>query len=297
MVDLAIIIVNYNTRDILRKCLAGVLTSKMKGSFEVWVVDNASSDNSFEMVKKEFPKVKLIQSDKNLGFAGGNNLALTKAAAQYYLLLNTDTQVRKDSLNALLERMKANKFDIASCKLVNPDGTLQPNVGDLPIGGALLNWLFGIDDLPFLKRLIPSFHRTNPDYYKNERRVGWVSGSVFMLSKQVLKNVGLLDGRIFMYGEDVDYCFRAKKAGFTVGWTDRAVIMHIGGASSDDPRLRQWLGEFKGLLYLQKKYNGKGAALIVRIFIYLSILLRMIGFLILGKFNFVRTYGKILLKL
>jgi GT2 family glycosyltransferase len=249
------------------------------------------------MVRKEFPAVKLIKSDTNKGFAGGNNLALQKAEAANYLLLNSDTEVTEGSLDALLETLKKNGFDVASCKLVNIDKSLQPNAGDLPFGLALYTWLFGIDDLPFLKDIFPSFHQTTPSYYKGERKVGWVSGSVIMFRKEVLKTIGLLDDRIFMYCEDVDYCLRAKKVGLIVGWTDKAVIMHIGGASSDNPKLRQWLGEFKELLYLQKKYNGVLVASLLKILIYFSIILRIIGFFIAGKPAHVKTYSKVFSKL
>ncbi len=100
-----------------------------------------------------------------------------------------------------------------------------------------------------------------------------------------------------MYCEDVDYCIRAKKAGYSVGWTDKTQIMHIGGASSDNPNLRQWLGEFKELLYLQKKYKGAFAAYTVKVFIYLSILLRIVGFYVLGKPSYTKTYRKVLTEL
>ena len=297
MNDLAVIILNYNTKDLLRKCINSVLDKKWKNNIEVWVVDNASSDGSVEMVKKEFPKIKLIISEENLGFAGGNNLALQKVHADYYLLLNSDTELTEGSLDNMLEAMEKNKFDIVSCKLVNADDSLQPNVGDLPFGIALFSWLFGLDDLPYLKNLLPSFHRTAKNYYEDEKAVGWVSGTAFMISKNVLKSIGLLDEKIFMYCEDVDYCIRSKGKGFVIGFTDKAIIKHIGGASSADPKLRQWLGEFKELIYLQRKYNGKFAANLVKILIYFAILFRILGFSLMGKFNYTNTYSKILFKL
>lgn len=297
MNNLAIIILNYNTKDLLRKCLKSIQTKKWKHSQETWVVDNASTDGSSEMIRKDFPDVKLIKSDRNRGFAGGNNLALQIADAKYYLLLNSDTEVSEGSLDALTESMARNGFDIASCKLVSPDGSFQPNAGDLPFGFPLLVWLFGIDDLPFLKNILPSFHRTGLTYYKNEKKVGWVSGSLFMFRSAVIRSIGLLDTNIFMYCEDVDYCIRAQKAGYTVGWTDKAQIMHIGGASSDNPKLRQWLGEFKELLYLQRKHKGSFAAKVIKILIYFSILLRMVGFFVLGKPSYTKTYRKVLAEL
>src|SRR5664280_2953678 len=103
MTDLAIIIVNYNIKELLKRCLESILTKKWEHSLEIWVVDNASVDGSEEMVEKEFPKITLIKSDKNLGFSGGNNLALEKAKAEFYLLLNSDTEVTQGSLDSLIK--------------------------------------------------------------------------------------------------------------------------------------------------------------------------------------------------
>lgn len=294
MADLAIIIVNYNTESLLRKCLNSILTKKWRHTMEIWVVDNASSDGSVKMIEKEFSKIKLIKSDKNLGFSGGNNLVLKEAQAEYYLLLNSDTEVTNGSLDALLDFMKKNTFNVASCKLVNPDGSLQPNAGDLPFGIPLFTWLFGLDDIPFFGNYILSFHQTNASYYKNERKVGWVSGSVFAFDKEVLKKTGLPDDHIFMYGEDVDYCIRARNAGYKTGWTNKAVIMHVGGGSSNDPHFKQWGGEFQGLLYLYKKYYGDFASMVLKLLVYMAIVLRIFAFLALRKPNYAKTYGKIL---
>jgi GT2 family glycosyltransferase len=294
MTDLAVIILNYNTIDLLRKCLQSVLSKKWKQKIEIWVVDNASKDGSGKMVQNEFPQIKFIQSDKNLGFSGGNNLALKKAEAEFYLLLNSDTEVTEDSFDTLIDVMKKKHFDVASCKLVNLDNSIQPNAGDLPFGLPLLAWLFGLDDLPFFKNKIPSFHRTSSSFYIGEKKVGWLSGSVLAINKKVLESVGLLDDKIFMYSEDVDYCIRASRAGFSIGWTDKAVVMHVSGASSADPHLRQWTGEFRGLLYLYKKYYGTFASMLLKAFIYFAILLRIIGFYFIGKSNYAKTYSKIL---
>lgn len=293
MKELSIIILSYNTKELLRKCLTSIFNRNWKHTIEVWVVDNASSDHSVEMVKKEFQNAHLIESEKNLGFAGGNNIALRKIESKYYLLLNSDTEVTDNSMDNLIEAMKVNNFDLITCKLTNPDGSMQPNAGDLPFGFALFNWLFGIDDIPVIKNVLPSFHKTSPKYFKNEKETGWISGTALMFTHEVLKKVGFLDENIFMYCEDVDYCIRAKKAGFSIGWIEKPVIKHIGGASSDDPKYRQWSGEFKQLIYLYKKYFGNIAAFNLKILIYLAIIFRIFAFSIIGK----KTYAKIYLKI
>lgn len=297
MSELAVIIVNYNTKKLLRECLESIVKKEWKHSIEIWVVDNDSKDRSADMVKKEFPDVHLIVSDKNLGFTGGNNLALRKVDAENYMLLNSDTVVTEGCFDEMRMSMKRNNFDIVTCKLINPDGSLQHNAGDLPFGFALLNWLFGIDDLPFLKQVLPSFHRTSNEFLKGEKNAGWISGSAFMFKKEVLEKVGFLDEKIFMYCEDVDYCIRAQRDGFKIGWTDKAEIMHIGGASSDQPRFRQWMGEFKGLLYLYNKYFGYFASIYLRVLIYFAIILRMTIFYLTGNIEYTKTYRDIFYKL
>lgn len=295
MLDLAVIILSYNTSQLTVKCLQTVFAQTKKIKFDVWVVDNNSSDDSVAKIKKLFPQIHLIESKENLGFPRGNNLALREASARYYLLLNSDTEILDGALDSLVEFMDREKFDIGSCYLVGPDGKLQPNVGELPLGWPLLVWLAGLDDYTLgLRQKLPSFHRQFEIYYQGEREVGWVSGSVMIISEAVYKKIGGLDEKIFMYGEDSEYCLRAKRAGFRVGWTDRARIKHLGGASSADPHFKQWVGEFKGLLYIYRKYYGILGQSILRAVIYLFVALRMIAFLILGKGRVCKTYAKVL---
>jgi hypothetical protein len=296
MIDLSIIIVSYNTRELLRNCLKSIYSTSVNNNFEVWVVDNSSKDGSGEMVKKEFPKVRLILNDNNDGFAAGNNLALRKSKAKYYLLLNSDTEVKKGSLDIFIKFALDSNHGISSCRLVNKDGSFQPNGGDLPFGAALINWLFGFDDIPLVKKLFPSFHKTDPEYYSNFKP-GWVSGSVFLISEDVLMKIGLMDEDIFMYCEDVDYCVRAKKAGFTIGWTNKIDIMHVGGASSKDSKFRQYSGELRGLIYLYKKYYGSAVSLILKVFIYFAVILRILAFLAFGKKDIAKIYYKVLIDL
>lgn len=289
-----IIIVNYNTKDLLKNCLKSIVSKQWDYRFEIAVVDNGSVDGSIEMVKKEYPQVKLIEVGKNLGFSGGNNVALAKQGAKYYCLLNSDTEVLPNSLDSLVDFMNQTKFSIVSCKLLNKDKTLQPNFGDLPFGFSLLSWITGLDDIPYLNNILPSFHKNSANDYQGEKEVGWVSGSVMMINEEVLQKVGLFDDKLFMYGEDVEYCLRAKKAGFKIGWTDQAEIIHLGGGSSKDPAFRQWSGEFKGLIYIYQKNFGLFWALILKVVFYFFILVRMISFSLIGRVEVSKTYGKIL---
>jgi GT2 family glycosyltransferase len=297
MTDLAIVIVNFRTEGLTSKCLESVFDKKWKHAIEVWVVDNNSGDGSGKELKRKFPKINLIESDKNLGFAGGNNLALKKVNSLYSLLLNSDTVVKDGSLDNLLDFAKNQNFDIASCKLEYPDRTFQPNAGELPTFGPLFWWLSGLDDIFRKLFLISSYQAGDKRYYKDSREVGWVSGSVMLVDNKVFEKIGFLDDKIFMYGEDVEFCFRAKRSGFRIGWTDSAEIIHLGGGSSPTPKFNQWVGEFKGLLYLYQKYYGGPAVAGLKFLIYFFVVLRAISFSLLGKISYSKTYAKVLISI
>ncbi|OGE32006.1 hypothetical protein A2631_02715 [Candidatus Daviesbacteria bacterium RIFCSPHIGHO2_01_FULL_44_29] len=295
MTDLAVIIVNFNTKALLLKALASVYQQKVSFDLKVIVVDNASSDDSVKATKKEFPQVELIESPRNVGFAAGNNLALAKVKAGHFLLLNSDTIVLPDCLELLMTVAKTDQYALLSCKLLNEDHSLQPNAGFLPTPGPLFLWLSGIDDLLGLLGISSaSYHLQKPAFYRGTHEVGWVAGTALLISSEVLSKIGALDGSIFMYAEDVEYCWRAREAGFKVGFTDQAQIIHLGGGSSPAPKLNQWKGEFKGLLYLYSKFYGKLAGDILRVLMYIFIALRMIVFFLLGKKEFSKTYAQVI---
>ncbi len=289
--NLGISVVSFNRQDLLSKCLSSITEKKWKTKVKIWVVDNASLDGSFEMVKERFPQVNLILAKENFGFAKGQNLALKKINESYLLILNPDTEVLAGSLDKMVDFMEGNpECGISSCRIVDFSDRLQPNAGDLPLGFSLINWLFNLE---FIKNL-PNFHRVEDEYYKDIREVGWVSGSFMMVRKNVFEKIGFFDEKYFMYFEDVDLCFRAKNEGFKIMLNPEVTIRHVGGASSKDPSLSQWRGEFKGLVIFYKLKFGVLAGLFVKILIYISILLRMMAFGLIGKFGVFKTYGKIL---
>lgn len=293
--DLAVIILNYNTEQLLKQCLNSIFANPLPQNSAVCVVDNNSSDGSVTMIRKNFPRVKILESSENGGFSKGNNLGIKAFDANWYLLLNSDTIIKDGALVKLCLAMKESSFDIGSCKLLNIDGTLQPNVGELPFGIAFLSWITGIDDI--FGGALPSFHIMSDNFYQGQKSVGWVSGTALMIKQTVIESIGGLDERIFMYGEDVEYCMRARRNGFKVGWTDQASIVHLGGGSSKDPKFRQWLGEFRGVLYLYCKYYNQIVAMGIKILLWVFIFLRMIVFALVGRLAAAKTYGKILVSL
>jgi GT2 family glycosyltransferase len=295
MSKLAISIINFKTETLTEKCLKSILDKKWKSEIEIYVVDNDSKDGSLEYLEKKFPKVIFIKSDANLGFAGGHNLVLKKAKADFYLILNSDTEVMVESLDKLIEIMEEKDWGIASGMLLNSDGSFQAGGGDLPTLLAVFVWIAGLDDVLFpVREKLPSLHRKFKSYFKWEREIGWVGGTAMVIKRDVISKIGLLDERIFMYAEDVEYCLRARQAGFKVGFTPQAKIKHIGGASLDEPHFRQWLGEFKGLKYIYQKHFSALEQLVLNFLIIVFTLLRIIIFSILGKFSISKTYVKVL---
>ena len=299
MMDLSIIILNYNTKKLTLDCIESIISKKWKSTFNIVVVDNASSDGSVDAIKEKYNQVKVIESNKNVGFSRGNNLALKKyyKNSKYCLLLNSDTIVLEDSIDKLVAFITKSDYCIVSCMLLNKDRSFQPNAGELPKPVPAFIWLSGLDDITRKMFRLPSYQERGDGYYKENRSVGWVSGSVMLISSTLIEEIGYLDSKIFMYAEDVDMCWRAEEHGKSVGWTKDAKIVHIGGASLDQPQYKQWLGEFNGLLYLYEKHYNKYYKTVLKLLMYIFIFVRQIAFWIIGKKEHSKTYEKILKEL
>lgn len=229
---LTVLIVNWNVRELLRACLESVYRETRLGPdrFEVIVVDNASCDGSAAMVEREFPRVRLIASQENLGFGGGNNRALPEARGSLLLLLNPDTVILDHALDRMVSEIEQDpSIWILGCRLVNPDGSLQRwTGGSFPtIWTATCHYLF-------LNYLLPEAIRPPSLYLDRDAPdpvdVDWVSGAVLLVRKERLAGK-LFDARFFMYGEDMELCHRLKSAGGRVVYTPRASVVHVQGAS------------------------------------------------------------------
>lgn len=230
---LSIIVVSYNTESILKKALTKVFNQKEYGDFEVIVVDNASSDDSCQMVTRDFPQVKLIQSPVNGGFAAGNNLGIRQAKGEYILLLNSDAYIFNDSLIESVAYMEDNPaVGIMGPQLVCEDGSPQPSAHKFPSLYLKFRVLSGIESRrPSYISYFDYFKA--PDSVKpSPRKVDWVPGAYFMIRRELINQIGLLDDRFFMYYEEVDFCLRAKKAGWDVVFNPLISIIHLGGQSS-----------------------------------------------------------------
>lgn len=244
MIDLSIIILSYNTKKLLDSCLSSIFSNKNDLNFEVIVVDNGSKDKSVEFIKKNYPQVVLIQNKENLGYSAANNLGVKKAQGEFVLLLNSDTELIGDSLRSMVEFAKDHKnIGILGPKIVNPDRSPQKSVGSFYSLGNIILAMFGGERL--------GFGRRSPDKFCF---VDWVSGACLLTKKDVFEEIGLLDEKLFMYMEEVEFCFRARKKGFLTAYLPKALIMHKNLGSSQSGKTGAVLNIYKGLLYFYAKY-------------------------------------------
>lgn len=277
---LSIIVVSYNTKNLLQNCLSSLKKGGLKREdYEVIVVDNASSDGSVEMVKTSFQKAHLIKNKTNLGFSKANNQAIKKAIGEYVLLLNSDTIIKKHTLIKLTKFMDSRpRAGIASAQLLNHDGSIQQSGGHLPRLSNIAAWVLFLDDLPVVKQFFWSYHKTNSSFYKKDKTIGWVQGAAMIIRKKCLDKIGLLDEKIFMYGEDIDLCIRAWQKKWQVWTVSQAKVYHYGFQSSQGIPEKAIVGEFKALKYIFKKHKASWEKSILQILLKLGSLLRMLIF-------------------
>lgn len=285
---ISVVIVSYNTKKLLKDCLDSLYDKVQNVEFEIIVVDNASSDDSPQMVKKFFPKVILVESPNNLGFAAGNNLGLRKTKGEYILLLNSDTIMVENSLIKMVNFMEQNsKIGIASCKLVDIDGKVQPSGGFFPSLGRVFAWMLFLDDLPFVGSLIHPFHPHNPDFYTKDKWYDqlhfqdWVTGAFFLVRQKVFRDIGVLDENFFMYVEEMEFCYRAKKAGWGIAYTPETKVIHLGAQSGSNKGAV--LGEYKGLRYFFAKHRSSIEMPFLRILLKVGAALRILLFGIMKR--------------
>jgi len=211
LTDLSIVIVSFNGRELLQECLSSLFAAKLSLSYEVHVVDNASSDGTPNMVQNEFPQVHLVANADNIGFAGANNQILRDLKARYALLLNPDMVVAQNAIEAMVGFMDTHA-DIGALgpRLLNPDGSLQYSCRRFP--NAVAIFLRGLGLFRMLPKLPMRQRYFMLDWdHRTVAEVDWIMGSCMMLRREALQQVGFLDERFFMYYEDVDLCRRMWK--------------------------------------------------------------------------------------
>lgn len=232
--DLTITVVSFNTRRLLAACLDSLARGTRRSSIEVHVIDNASCDGSQDMVRNDFPDVRLLVNDTNMGFARANNQSWRLARGRYWLLLNSDTEVREGALDALVDFMDAHpQAGLASARLLSPDGSPQHCAQPAPgIARTLL-------EMSRLHKLLPRSVRgrmlLGPYWnYGKAVRVGWTWGTALVARRQAVQECGPLSEAFFMYGEDLEWCLRMRRRGWEVWFCPTAEVLHHGGQSPVD---------------------------------------------------------------
>jgi GT2 family glycosyltransferase len=277
--------VNWNTRDLLVQCLQS-LDDTVESKYDVWVVDNGSSDGSVAAVREQFPHVRVIANSENVGFVRANNQALGRCRGRYVLLLNSDTQALPGSLDKTVEFMEAHPdAGILGVRLLNPDGTFQASYTKFPtlwreflILSGLGRWL-----------VRPSFPSYGPRVEAGARRIeGYMEGAYLLARREAVNQVGELDERIFMYAEEVDWCYRFHRAGWEVWYLPQAPIVHYGGQSTKQRQGRMEAELYLSRVYFFRKHYGTTAAFCLKALIYIITLVKI---LVHGLLRFV-TRGR-----
>lgn len=226
--DLSIIILSYNTKDLLKRLLLSILNSKKDGfKIETIIVDNASKDGSVPMVKNNFPDFKLIINKRNLGFSKGNNKGIKIAKGKYLLFLNSDTLLSKDTLVKMIKFMDENEqYAAATCRIELSDGNLDPACHrGFPTPWAAFTYFSGLEKLFPKSKIFSQYHQGWKNLNKLHQ-VDVISGAFFMIRKKVLDKVGLFDEKFFIYGEDIDLCYRIKQLGYKICFYPGTKIIH-----------------------------------------------------------------------
>ena len=306
MKDISISIVSWNTKGVLKNCLASIYSTARDISFEIIVVDNNSSDGSVEMVREEFPGIILISNTENLGFAKANNQAYEKASGRYFLILNSDTIVKPEALETMVRFMDSHPEAAAlGPRLIYEDGSLQPSCRAFP---DLLTAFF---QMSYLEKIFPKnkfIGKYLMGYWNHDdlREVDQPMGACLMFRKKALEEVGILDEQFFMYFEEVDLCFRIKKSGWKIYFIPDAQVIHLENKSSDMVWDKAHIYFFESMVKYFRKNLGNLKTFILKIIILKGIFIRFFIwgiFLLTGKRKKIdigkrySTYFKLLAKL
>lgn len=254
MSRIAVAVISYNTRELLRACLASV---RNEGATEVVVVDNGSTDGSVEMVRADFPEVTLIDDAGNIGYGAASNLAIARCAADYVLLLNADTVVHAGTLEALRRYLdRTPQAAIVGPHLLNSDGTTQGSCFPFP---GTLGWLVENEPVAPLAGMIPPLRRrllrfTPP---AEAAAVPWVLGAALAIRREPFEAVGGFDRAFFMYFEEVDLCRRLAEAGWEIHFLPDAQVTHVGQASTRQVRTSMIVVHYRStVLFYRRHYRG-----------------------------------------
>lgn len=276
--DLSVIIINYKTKDLTLQTLDSVFKAvSPSGRLEVILVDNASNDDTPPTVRKNFPQVKVIQLAQNLGFAAGNNLGLKQAKGRYLLLLNSDTLVQPDTFVKMVQFMDDQpRVGLATCRVELKNGQIDPaSHRGFPTPWAAFTYYFGLESLFPNSKVFSQYHQGWKDL-TTTHEIDSPVGAFFMIRREALNQVGLLDESFFMYGEDLDFAYRIKKIDWQIIYTPITKITHLKGASglkssAKIQRLKTTKNFFEAMKVFYRKHYLKRYPLPIKWLVFLGI--------------------------
>jgi hypothetical protein len=267
--DLSIIIVSWNVRDLLRACLQSIDSQRGGLELEVIVVDGASVDGSPAMVAESFPRVKLIACDDNVGFPRGNNIGLAEANGRFLLLLNPDTEIKGNALSEMVRYLEAHSdVGLLGPQLLNRDGSIQSSRRRFPnMATALVEstWLEPVAPQNIMRHY---YALDLPDDQVSD--VDWVMGACMLIRREIFSTVGGLDEAFYMYSEELDWCRRIKDAGWRVVYLPTAQVLHHVGKSSEQAVTARHINFQRAKLRYFRKYYGAAATAVIRLVLLLN---------------------------
>ena len=280
--DVSVIIVNYNTQELTKACIESVKEKTIGLKYDIYVVDNASTDGSKEIIPKLFPDIHFIGNDKNIGFGLANNIAIKRSNAKYVFLLNSDTILVNNAIKILYDYLEADKNESLACcggALYNNDMSPQISYGRFPKVSQIFSYYF-------LSKIIPNFHSSSfsmAGYVKDEREleVDYVTGADMLIRKSVLEKVGGFSSDFFLYFEETELCLRFIRNGYTNMICPKAKIIHLCGKSTKTSEASKRLFEESRYIFL-KKYKGDFYVMLYKM---ISVMFSTLSFMIKRKKN------------
>lgn len=268
---LSIIIVNWNTIDLLANCLASIHANPPEDQFEIWVIDNCSTDGSSRMVKERFPEVNLIENSQNIGFARANNQALAKSGGDFILLLNPDTLLAAGSIDQLTNFLGEHPDGGAvGPRLVQPDGTLQLSAFPQPTLFREFWRMFHLDALYCVSQ-----YRMKDWSLNKPRQVDSLLGACMLMRRTALNSLGKFDEEFFVYSEEVDLCLRMRKAGWQLYWMPESIVVHYGGKSTQQVPEDMFLRLYEGKILYFRKHHSRLSVLIYKLILFTASIVRL----------------------
>jgi len=267
--ELSIIIVSFNDKPHLEECLSSIEENTQNMNLEILIVDNNSSDGSQEFIKQNYPQIKLITNEENVGFAKANNRGFREGKGEFFLFLNTDTVIYPNALSLLLEELKINpRVGAIGPALLRGENAYQISFGKRVSFASQI----------FQKFFLNLFYKLMLKGIQKRKKVGWLSAACFMTRKEILEDVGLFDENFFLYFEDIDLCYRIRKKGWSLLFLPQARVFHKGGTSTGKDKVSSRFEYRRSQLYFYQKYNSKVSLFLLRVCFVLN-------------FSFIRLWG------